>query len=51
MTVKTRHVPITLKEYVSNIQISSIFKIIHLEYLADKKINSIDDIKELIDSM
>ncbi|MFC1550329.1 hypothetical protein ACFL46_03460 [Candidatus Neomarinimicrobiota bacterium] len=51
MTIKTRHVPITLKEYVSNIQISSIFKIIHLEYLADKKINSIDDIKELIDSM
>ena len=45
---KTNHIPITLKDYVENIQISSIFKSIHLEYLADKKITSIDDIKQLV---
>lgn len=45
---KTNHIPISLKDYVENIQISSIFKSIHLEYLADKKITSIDDIKELV---
>ncbi len=45
---KTNHIPISLKDYVENIKISSIFKSIHLEYLADKKITSIDDIKELV---
>ena len=45
---KTNHIPISLKEYVENIQITSIFKSIHLEYLADKKITSIDDIKQLV---
>ena len=35
---KTNHIPISLKDFVENIQISSIFKSIHLEYLADKKI-------------
>ena len=48
MIHKTNHIPPTLKDYVENIQISSIFKSIHLEYLADKKISSIDDIKELV---
>ena len=45
---KTNHIPISLKDYVENIQISSIFKSIHLEYLADKKINNVDDIKNLV---
>ncbi len=45
---KTNHIPISLKEYVENIYISSIFKSIHLEYLADKKITGIDDIKQLV---
>ena len=45
---KTNHIPISLKDYVENIQITSIFKSIHLEYLADKKITSIDDIKQLV---
>lgn len=45
---KTNHIPISLKDYVNNIQISSIFKSVHLEYLADKKITSIDDIKQLV---
>jgi len=45
---KTNHIPISLKDYVENIQINSIFKSIHLEYLADKKIINIDDIKNLV---
>ncbi len=45
---KTNHIPISLKDYVENIQISSIFKSMHLEYLANKKITSIDDIKQLV---
>ncbi len=45
---KTNHIPITLKDFVENIQINSIFKSIHLEYLADKKITSIEDIKQLV---
>jgi hypothetical protein len=48
ITTKTSHIPLSLKAYVSNIQISSIFKIIHLEYLADKSVSSIEDIKKLI---
>lgn len=48
LVYKTNHIPISLKDYVENIQISSIFKSIHLEYLADKKITSIEDIKELV---
>lgn len=45
---KTNHIPISLKDYVENIQITSIFKSIHLEYLAEKKITSIEDIKQLV---
>ena len=48
LVYKTNHIPISLKEYVENIQISSIFKSIHLEYLADKKIADIEDIKKLV---
>ncbi len=48
---KTNHIPISLKDYVENIQITSIFKSIHLEYLANKKITNIDDIKKLVDNV
>lgn len=48
---KTNHIPIFLKDYVENIQISSIFKSIHLEYLVDKKISGIDDIKKLVQNV
>jgi len=51
LTLKTNHIPISLKEYVENIQINSIYKTIHLEYLADKNINSIDDIKQLVQNV
>ncbi len=45
---KTNHIPISLKDYVANIQINSIFKSMHLEYLANTKITSVDDIKQLV---
>lgn len=48
LVYKTNHIPISLKDFVENIQISSIFKSIHLEYLADKKITDIEDIKKLV---
>jgi len=40
-----------LHEFVEQIQISAIFKTIHLEYLQDKTINSIEDLQELIRGM
>ncbi len=48
---KTNYIPATLKDYVENIQISSIFKSIHLEYLVDKKITGIEDIKQLVQNV
>lgn len=48
---KTLHIPLTHQEYIEQIQVSSIFKTIHLEYLVDKKIESIEDIKTLVNSM
>jgi len=51
LVFKTNHIPISLKDYVEHIQINSIFKSIHLEYLADKKITGIDDIKKLVQNV
>jgi len=51
LILKTNHIPISLKDYVENIQINSIFKTIHLEYLADKNISSIEDIKKLVQNV
>jgi pterin-4a-carbinolamine dehydratase len=51
LTAKTQHVPMVLHDYITQIQISAIFKTIHLEYLADKTIQSIDDIRALIREM
>jgi hypothetical protein len=51
MVAKTEHIPITISAFVSCVNISSIFKIIHLEYLVDKSIRGIDDIKKLVKSI
>ncbi len=51
LVLKTHHIPLVLHDYIAQVQISAIFKTIHLEYLADKSIESIDDIKELIKDM
>ncbi len=45
---KTIHLPLTLAEYQQQIQITSFFKTIHITHLVDKDINSIEDIKSLI---
>lgn len=51
LILKTLHVPLTLQDYVQHIQISSIFKTIHLEDLAKETIESIDDIKKLVEEI
>ena len=51
MAAKTEHIPIAISTFVSRVNISSIFKTIHLEYLADKSIKNIDDIKSLVKSI
>jgi len=51
IALKTMHVPMVLHDYVDQVQISAIFKTIHLEYLQDKSIKSIEDIKNLIKDM
>ena len=48
---KTNHIPLLLKDYIDNIKINSIFKSIHLEYLVDKNITTIEDIKLLVKSV
>jgi len=48
LVLKTAHFPLNLSEFISQVQIHTIFKTIHLEYLADKTIESISDIKKLI---
>ncbi len=51
IALKTLHIPVTLQSYIQHIQISSVFKTIHLEDLAKEKIDSIDDIKNLINRL
>ncbi len=51
LVLKTVHFPLNLSEYVSQIQISSIFKTIHMEYLVNKNINTIEDVKKLVEEM
>lgn len=48
---RTLHIPLTPQEYIDQIQVSSIFKTIHLEYLVNKNIESIEDIKNLVAGM
>ena len=51
MVFKTMHIPMVLHNYQSQIQIHSRFKTIHLEYLIDRDINTIEDIRKLADSL
>ncbi len=51
LVLKTLHIPLTLQQYIQHIQISSVFKTIHLEDLANEKIDSVEDIKNLIKSL
>lgn len=51
IVLKSLHIPLVLHDFVDQIQISAIFKTIHLEYLQDKSIESIEDIQDLIQNM
>ncbi len=51
LVTKTMHIPMILHGFIDQIQVSSIFKTIHLEYLQDKSIQSIEDIQNLIKGM
>jgi len=51
MVLKTAHVPMVLHQFLSQIQIHSFFKTIHLEYLAKVEINSLDDIRNLAEQL
>jgi hypothetical protein len=51
MVFKTMHIPMVLHQYQSQLQIHSRFKTIHLEYLIDRDINTIEDIRKLADSL
>ncbi len=51
LIIKTLHIPQTLSDYVNGISIFSTFKTIHLEYLKTRKIESIEDVKNLFDSL
>ena len=51
LVFKTMHIPMVLHQYQSQLQIHSRFKTIHLEYLIDRDINTIEDIRKLADSL
>ncbi|MDD5765439.1 MAG: hypothetical protein PHW79_04185 [Candidatus Marinimicrobia bacterium] len=51
LILKIMHVPETLAEYTDGISILSMFKTIHLDYLKDVKIESIEDIEQLFQSI
>jgi hypothetical protein len=48
LVLKTGQFPLNLSDFISHVQVYSIFKSIHLEFLADRSIESISDIKELV---
>lgn len=47
LVLKTNHIPTVLYQFLSQVQIHSVFKSIHLEYLSDREINTIEDIQNL----
>ncbi|MFA4839019.1 MAG: hypothetical protein WC703_06055 [Candidatus Neomarinimicrobiota bacterium] len=51
LILKMMHIPQTLAEYTDGISILSMFKTIHLDYLKDVKIESIEDIEQLFQSI
>lgn len=51
IVLKTLHIPITLAQFIKGVAITSTFKTIHLNYLKDVKIETLRDIKHLIESI
>jgi len=51
MVIKTSHIPTLLNQFLSQVQIHSIFKSIHLEYLSNRQIDTIEDIKKIAEGI
>ncbi len=51
LVLKTAHVPMVLYQYQAQIQVHSVFKTIHLEYLSDIEINTIEDVRKLTEKL
>lgn len=51
MALKTSHIPMVLHQYQSQIHVHSVFKTIHLEYLSDHEINTIEDVRKLTEKL
>ncbi len=47
MVLKTSHIPMVLHQYQAQVHVHSVFKTIHLEYLTDIEINTIEDVRKL----
>lgn len=51
ITLKTLHIPLTLAQFIKGVAINSTFKTIHLNYLKDVKIETLRDVKHLLESI
>lgn len=51
IVLKTLHIPTTLGQYIKGLAIISTFKTIHLNYMKDVKIETLRDIKNLLESI
>ncbi len=51
LILKTNHIPLVLHQFLHQVQIHFIFKSVHLEYLSDKEINTIEDIRKLTEGL
>ncbi len=51
LVLKTAHIPMVLHQYQSQVHVHSVFKTIHLEYLAETEINTIEDVRKLTEKL
>jgi len=51
LAVKTTHIPYELQRYIQGLEISSTYKTIHLDYLKDQKIETLEDVQALFKSL
>lgn len=51
LVIKTMHIPLSLAQFIKGVAVTSTFKTIHLNYLRDVKIESLRDVKHLLESI
>ncbi|HJM70030.1 MAG TPA: hypothetical protein QGF08_04005 [Candidatus Marinimicrobia bacterium] len=51
LVLKTAHIPMVLHQFQSQVHVHSVFKTIHLEYLSDNDINTIEDVRKLTEKL